>query len=552
MVVEIVAVVAGLVALTAMVRAGARRIGVPDPIALLVVGAAVSWVPGVPPLRIDPDLVLVVLLPLLLYCAAFAASLPAFRRHIRPILLLSVGLTIVSALAVGVVASAVVPGLGFAAACALGAAVAPPDAVAATAVARGIRLPRRVEALLEGESLFNDAAALTVLTVAVAAATGEGLTFAQASGQFLLSALGGLVIGGLVAAVMAWVRRRVRNPYTDVVVFLVAPFAAYLPADVVGASGLVAVVCTGLYLGHRATTIMEPGARVVTGSVRTAVSWLLEGIVFLLVGLKLRDVIAGLASTPLAVVITSSVAVVITLVVVRVVWLALTEQAIPAALGHRSATWGESTLTAWAGMRGAVSLAAVLTLPLVMPDGQAFPQRDLIVFLTFVVILATLLGQGLTLPLLARRLAGGGSEVATEARQEAHARREAADAALACLEDMEQDDRGGDEVVDQLRRRVQNRRHDADEQLAALESPSHTDGAGTADSDPQAFLEPRAATDNGQQELPRDTYRRYGQAMITAERSRLLSLRDEGNLTEAAFNRIQRELDLEQAALLVR
>ena len=153
--VEIVAVVVGLVALTAIVRAGARRIGVPDPIALLVVGAGVSWVPGVPALRIDPDLVLVVLLPVLLYCAAFAASLPAFRRNVHPILLLSVGLTIVSALAVGVVASAVVPGLGFAAACALGAAIAPPDAVAATAVARGIRMPRRVVALLEGCLLYT-------------------------------------------------------------------------------------------------------------------------------------------------------------------------------------------------------------------------------------------------------------------------------------------------------------------------------------------------------------------------------------------------------------
>ncbi|RZT85735.1 sodium/hydrogen exchanger family protein [Pseudonocardia sediminis] len=313
---------------------------------------------------------------------------------------------------------------------ALGAAVAPPDAVAATAVARGIRMPRRVVALLEGESLFNDAAALTVLTAAVGAVTGESLSFAQATGEFLFSALGGLVIGGMVA--VAWVRRRVRNPYTDVVVFLIAPLAAFLPADVVGASGLVAVVTAGLYLGHRATTIMEPGARVVTGSVRTALSWLLEGVVFLLVGLQLREVVAGTASNPLRVVVVSSVAVVVTLLV-------------------------------------AVTLAAVLALPVVVPDGQAFPQRDLIVFLAFVVILATLQAQ-------------------TE----------------------------------------------------------------TADSDPSAFLEPRSALTAGSEELPRDTYRRYGQAMIIAERARLLSLRDEGGLGEVAFVRIQRELDLEQAALLVR
>lgn len=526
-VVEIVAVVVGLVALTAVVRAGARKIGVPDPIALLVVGAGVSWVPGVPALRIDPDLVLVVLLPVLLYCAAFAASLPTFRRNVRPILLLSVGLTIVSALAVGAVASAVVPGLGFAAACALGAAVAPPDAVAATAVARGIRMPRRVVALLEGESLFNGAAALTVLTVAVGAVTGESLSFAQATGEFLFSSLGGLVIGGVVAVAVAWVRRRVRNPYTDVVVFLIAPFAAFLPADVVGASGLVAVVTAGLYLGHRATTIMEPGARVVTGSVRTALSWLLEGVVFLLVGLQLREVVAGTASNPLSVVVVSSVAVVVTLLVVRIVWLVLSEQAVPALIGRRRATWGESTLTAWAGMRGAVSLAAVLSLPVVVPGGQAFPYRDLIIFLAFVVILATLLGQGLTLPSLARRLSGGRSEVVADAQQEAQARREAADAALACLEQMHRDNPGRDDIVEQLRRRVRNRIRNADEQLAAIETKDPT-GTDTADTDPAAFLEPRSTSTAGQEELPKDTYRRYGQAMIIAERARLLSLRDDG------------------------
>ncbi|MHC1559078.1 Na+/H+ antiporter [Actinomycetospora sp. C-140] len=544
--VEIVAMVVAVVVVTASVRAGARRLGVPDPIALLVVGTALSWIPGVPAVRIEPDFVLVVVLPVLLYSAAFAASVPAFRVHLRSILLLSVGLTVVSALAVGLVAAWVVPGLGFAAACALGAVVAPPDAVAATAVARRIRMPRRVVALLEGESLFNDAAALTVLTVAVGAVTAGSVSFGEASGQFLLAALGGLAIGGVAAAVIAWVRRRVQNPYTDVVVFLVAPFAAFLPAEVISASGLVAVVVAGLYLGHRATTIMEPGARVITGSVRGAVSWLLEGAVFLLVGLQIRDVVTAVAQNPPGLVALATGAVAVVLVVVRALWLLLCDQAVPALIRRRTATWSESALTAWAGMRGAVSLAAVLTLPVALPDGRQFPQRDLIVFVTFVVILVTLLAQGSTLGLLASRISGTRAERSEDARNEADARRAAADAAMATLERIQQDDPGREEVVEQLRRRITNRQLAADEQLAAAGSPedAHATGGPTR-SGPDGDAE-------RPDELAHETYRRYGEALLAAERACLLDLRDRGRLSETAFVRIQRELDLEQAALLVR
>ena len=548
--VEMVAAVVGLVVVTAAIRAGARRTGVPDPVALLVVGIGASWIPGLPDYRIDPELVLVVMLPVLLYCAAFAASLPAFRIHLRPILMLSVGLTIVSALAAGAVAAAVVPGLGLAAGVALGAVVAPPDAVAATAIARNVRMPRRVVALLEGESLFNDAAALTVLAVAVIAVETGTLSFGAAAGRFLLVSLGGLAVGAVVALVVGWVRSRVLHPYTDVVVFLVTPFLAYLPAEEVGASGLVAVVVAGLYLGHRSTTIMEPASRVITGSVRTAVSWLLEGMIFLLVGLQLRDVVAGIGANPPGVVLGATVAVVLTLLVVRFVWVVLTEQTLAALLRRRHASWGESTLTAWAGMRGAVSLAAVLTLPILLPDGRAFPQRDLIVFVTFVVILVTLLGQGLTLPALARRIPGACGEQEQEAREEARARRAAADAALECLEHIDDDEPGRHEVVDQLRRRAHNRRLAADEALqaagGAAEDPVSPGILGdAAAADPDAG---ESATD----EPARETYRRYGQAMLVAERSRLLALRDAGRLSEDAFGRIQRELDLEQAALTVR
>jgi monovalent cation/hydrogen antiporter len=550
--VHLVAAVVGLVIVTALVRAGARRTGVPDPIALLLVGVAASWIPGLPDYRIDPDLVLVVILPVLLYCAGFAASVPAFRVHLRPILLLAVGLTLASTLAVGAVAAALVPGLGFAAACALGAVVAPPDAVAATSIARTIRLPRRVVALLEGESLFNDAAALTALTVAVTAVTGA-TSFAGAAGEFLLVALGGVAVGAAVGLAIGWVRRRVLHPYTDVVVFLVAPFVVYLPAEELGVSGLVAVVVAGLYLGHRATTIMEPGARVVTGAVRTAVSWLLEGMVFLLVGLQLRSVVDGISGLPALAVAGVTAAVVVTLVVVRFAWVVLSEQVAGQVLRRRYASWSESVLTSWAGMRGAVSLAAVLTLPL------AFPQRDLIVFVTFVVILVTLLGQGLSLPALARRLPSAHCEVHQEAQEEARARRLAADAALECLEEIERENPGREPVVEQLRRRVNNRMEAASEALEAASDAFDPEGGaeaagrgGAVESVAESEDDEHDDDSDRNREGVRDTYRRYGQAMLVAERSRLLALRDAGALPEDAFVRLQHELDLEQAALTVR
>ncbi|GAA4857201.1 Na+/H+ antiporter [Actinomycetospora corticicola] len=550
--VHLVAAVVGLVIVTALVRAGARRTGVPDPIALLLVGVAASWIPGLPDYRIDPDLVLVVILPVLLYCAGFAASVPAFRIHLRPILLLAVGLTLASTLVVGAVASPLVPGLGFAAACALGAVVAPPDAVAATAIARTIRLPRRVVALLEGESLFNDAAALTALTVAVTAVTGA-TSFAGAAGEFLLVALGGVAVGAVVGFAIGWVRRRVLHPYTDVVVFLVAPFVVYLPAEELGVSGLVAVVVAGLYLGHRATTIMEPGARVVTGAVRTAVSWLLEGMVFLLVGLQLRSVVSGISGMPALQVAGVTAAVVGALIVVRFAWVVLSEQVAGTALGRRHASWSESILTSWAGMRGAVSLAAVLTLP------AGFPQRDLIVFVTFVVILVTLLGQGLSLPALARRLPSARNEAGEEAKEEARARRLAADAALECLEEIERENPGREPVVEQLRRRVNNRMEDARESLEAASDAFDPEGGaesagrgGAVESVAEADAEGDEDDSASSSEGVRETYRRYGQAMLVAERSRLLALRDAGTLGEEAFVRLQHELDLEQAALTVR
>src|SRR6266536_818810 len=326
-------------------------------------------------LRLDPQIVLVLILPPLLYAAAFQTSLPAFRANLRPILLLAVGLTLFSTVVVGLVAHAVIPGLGLAAALALGAILAPPDAVSATAVARRTGLPRRIVTVLEGESLLNDATALVAYRVAVAAAVSGVFSPAELSWRFALASVGGAVVGLAVALAVDWLRRRIDDPIIDNTMSLVAPFAAYLPAEVIGASGVLAVVVTGLYLGYQAPVTMTAASRLVSKSVWKVVEFLLQGTVFTLIGLQLREVVAGLAVAG-------------AVVGVRFVWM------FPVAYGTRllarsredtaPRSWREPLVVSWAGMRGVVSLAAAFALPLTVRSGAPFPQRDLLLFLTFV------------------------------------------------------------------------------------------------------------------------------------------------------------------------
>src|SRR6266498_2791071 len=282
----IVVVAAGTVA--------ARRLRLEPSILLVLVGVALSLIPGVPSFRLDPEVVLVLILPPLLYAAAFRTSVPAFRANLRPILLLAVALTLFSTVVVGLVAHAVVPGLPLAAALALGAILAPPDAVSATAVARRTGLPRRIVTVLEGESLLNDATALVAYRVAVAAAVSGAFSPAQVSWRFAVASVGGVAVGLAVALAVDWLRRRIDDPIIDNTMSLVAPFAAYLPAEVIGASGVLAVVVAGLYLGHQAPLTMTAASRLVAGSVWRVIEFLLQGVVFTLIGLQLRDVLSGL------------------------------------------------------------------------------------------------------------------------------------------------------------------------------------------------------------------------------------------------------------------
>jgi CPA1 family monovalent cation:H+ antiporter len=518
----IVVVAAGTVA--------ARRLRLEPSILLVLIGVVLSLLPGVPAFHLDPQIVLVLILPPLLYAAAFKTSVPAFRANLRPILVLAVGLTLCSTLVVGLVAHQVVPGLPLAAAFALGAVLAPPDAVSATAVARRTGLPRRIVTVLEGESLLNDATALVAYRVAVAAAVSGAFSPAEVTWRFALASVGGAAVGLAVALVVGWLRQRVDDPIIDNTMSLVAPFAAYLPAEAIGASGVLAVVVTGLYLGHQAPLTMTAASRLVTDSVWKVIEFLLQGVVFTLIGLQLREVLAGLRGYDPVEVAVAALAVTGAVIGVRFAWM------FPAAYGTRllarsrdespPRSWREPVVVSWAGMRGVVSLAAAFALPLVVRSGAAFPQRDLLLFLTFVVIGVTLVGQGATMPALIRRLRLAGPDPTTDALQEASAQHQAASAALERLEALLRSEPVPPGVAEQLRQRAEGRTLAAWERLG-----SPTTGS-------QGFPTPSAA------------YRRLRREMLAAEREVLVRLRDDGRLDQEVQRKIQRELDLEEATLL--
>jgi monovalent cation/hydrogen antiporter len=394
---DIAAVFALLV--VAVVAAGlAERTRVSAPIVLVLVGLAVSQVPGVPEYDLNPKLVLFFFVPPLLYAAAWQSSVRGFRAELRSITLLSVGLVLATTAAVGYLASALIPGLPLAAGFALGAIVAPPDAVAATAVGRELGLPRRIMTVLSGESLLNDATALTALRVAITA-VGGGVTLLEASGMFVVAAAGGALIGLAIGWVLHRARRRL-EPVLENALALFVPFVAYLAGEVVHASGVVAVVVAGLYLSWTSNTTRS-ATRLQGWSTWELIDFVLEAVVFLLIGLQLPAVLAGVRSTEYSAgdALLWSLVILVTVIVVRFAWM-FPGAYLPRLLSRRirerepELPWTWPVVVSWAGMRGVVSLAAAFALT------ADFPQRDLLLFITFVVVFGTLVLQGLTLPWL--------------------------------------------------------------------------------------------------------------------------------------------------------
>ena len=386
----------------------ARWFSVPYPIPLVLGGVALGLIPGMPEIELDPDLVLVIFLPPLLYAAAFFADLRALRSNARPITLLAIGLVLVTTGVVAVIGHEAI-GLTWPMAFALGAIVSPTDPLAATAIMRRLGAPRRIVNVVEGESLVNDATALVAYKVAVAAAVGGSFSVVDAGFEFVWMALGGIAVGLVVGYVVAEIRRRLDDTPTELTISLLTAYAAFVPADAIGVSGVLAAVTTGIYLGWRAPEIASPQTRLQGFALWEMLVFLLNATLFILIGLQLPVIVDALQNRSAGEVVGYSALVCATVIGVRFVW-TFTAPYVVRALDRRPQQrarrvgWRMRVVAAWAGIRGAVSLAAALALPLETDAGAPLPDRDLVLFITFAVILVTLVGQGLTLPWLIRRL----------------------------------------------------------------------------------------------------------------------------------------------------
>nr|WP_239522830.1 Na+/H+ antiporter [Geodermatophilus normandii] len=525
----------------------AGRTGLPAAALLTVAGLVYGLLPG-PNVTLDPDIVLSVLLPPLLYSAALDSSLIAIRANIRTVVSLSVLLVLVTALVIGAGFALWVPGATLAAGIALGAAVAPPDPVAALAIGRRVGLPPRLVTLIQGEGLLNDATALTLLTVAVTAARGEGFSTWSALGSFAMAAAGGVAAGLVVAYGVRPLRRLRRDPLASNAISLATPFTAYLLAESVHVSGVLAVVVAGLVIAHNAPYWTSGATRLQTDASWRLVDFLLEGIVFLLIGQQLPAVIGGLGQYAPSTVVVASLITVGAVLLVRPLWLWLTEHA-PQALHvrlsgapaadedddpstpPRQLSGREITVLSWAGTRGVISLAAVFTIPLVTDSGDPFPDRDLLLFCAFLAVLVTLVGQGATFAPLVRRL-GLRADAADAARQRNQARTAAVEAGLTRLDELqaEQHDHVDDAAIESIRAALSTRLERYRRRLEVLE-----DAEGEVPMSPQY-----------------EAALRVRRAVIDAERDELLRWRDLGRLPDEGLRTLERELDHQEHLLPAR
>lgn len=523
--IEVILVLLVAVALLAI---AARRLRVPYPILLVLGGLALGFVPGLPPIELAPDLIFLLFLPPLLYGDAWTTSWRDFRSDLRAIGLLAIGLVIATTLVIAAVAHAVIPHFSWAAAFVLGALVSPTDAVAATSIAQRLGAPRRLVTIVEGESLLNDATGLVAYRFALAAAVTGAFSLAQAGMQFVAVSVGGVAIGLAVAWLYSMVERRLEDSPVEITLSFLVPFAAYIPAQALGASGVLAVVAAGLYGGRRGSRILAPATRLQAEAVWDMLTFILNGLAFILVGLQLRPLLNLLRgeSVGLGTLLGYGALVSLAVIVVRLVWVfpgAYVPRWLSPAIRRRDPypSWRIVTVLGWMGMRGAVSLAGALALPLALAAGQPFRERPLIVFLTFCVILATLVAQGLTLPAVMRALRVGDDGAAE--REESLARLAAARAAMARIDDLAGEEWAPAEAVTHLRSMHEHRVH-------------RFDVDGDAD---------EAERDRQQGAI----VQRMKLEVLEAERRAVIRLRDDGTIGDEVLRRLERELDLQDVWL---
>jgi CPA1 family monovalent cation:H+ antiporter len=538
-----------LLAVTALALL-ARRAHVPYPILLVLGGLALGLIPGLPTVQLAPDVVFLIFLPPLITAAGWYTSVRDLSANRRPITLLSVGLVLFTTVTVAAVAHALIPNLGWGPALVLGAIVSPTDAIAATAIMQRLRAPHRIVAILEGESLLNDASGLVAYRFAVAAVVTGAFSIWIAGAQFLLSVVAGAAIGLLVGWALIEVWRRIDDPVLGIVLSFLAPFAAYLPADrILHVSGVLAVAVAGIYAGRRSSEVIPAVTRVQAAAVWDLVIFVLNGLAFILIGLQLRQVLTGLRGESAWELALYGTAISLAVIVGRFVWV-FPATYLPRFLSRRVRRrdpypgWRNVVVIAWTGMRGVVSLAAALAIPLTVASGAAFPHRDLILFLTFCVILVTLVVQGLSLPLVLRWL--GVTEDGSEVREEARARFQAVDAAINRLDELAAQDEPTDAGVGYMQRYYQKRRHTLNTRFGKLDHDHDGDGDGSQ----TGHVHADGADHLEEHRARAESLRQLMQELIGVERRTVIGLRNQGEINDAALRRVERDLDLEEIRLI--
>jgi len=515
----VVSLVSALVAVTGI----CRRLDLSAPATLIAVGIVASYLPFVPEVHLTAEVVLIGLLPPLLYSASLQTSLVDFNTNRRSILLLAIGLVAFTAVGVGALLHAVLPGLTWPAAFAIGAVVAPPDAVAATAIARRIGLPRRLVSILEGESLLNDATALVALSTALLAAKSGEFSIAHMGLDFVRVAAGGVAVGLAVFVVIGWVRKHVTDPIMDTSVSLVTPFIAYVGAEELHASGVLAVVVAGLLLGHKAPILQTAGSRIAERLNWHTISFLLENLVFLLIGLQARWIIRDVADSSLeaGTIFVACALALIAVIMLRLAWVFPVRYLLirPGAEidGHRPPP-SYTFVLGWAGMRGVVTLAAAFAIP------TDFPHHEVLVLIALVVTAGTIFLQGLSLPYVVRWLKVPAPDPREDALARAGLFQQATAAGLAWL-NTQQDEPDPHDVHALLRHRVEQRDFAAWERLGSRDMDSET---------------------------PSEAYARMRLEMLRAERARVLEIRSEGRLAHEVVEDVLRALDVEESMIDVR
>jgi monovalent cation/hydrogen antiporter len=526
-VIEIAEIFVGLLLAVAVLALLARKLNIPYPIFFVIGGLLLGWIPGLPKVTLNPELIFLFFLPPLLFPAALFTSWRDFRFNLRPISLLAIGLVLFTTVAVAYLAHYFM-NLPLAAGFVLGAIISPPDAIAATAITERLKVPRRIVTILEGESLVNDATALVAYRFAVMAVVTGSFSMAHAGGQFVIVGIGGIIVGLAVGWLAEQFHRRVDDAPIEITVSLLTPFVAYLSAERLRVSGVLAVVTAGLYLGRRMPELLTFKTRLQGGPVWEMVEFLLNGFVFILIGLQLPEVTRALSGheIPLHRLVWYALLISFAVILIRIIWVfpaAYLPRLIFKKLCRRDPypNWRHVTIIAWTGMRGVVSLAAALALPFTIQNNLPFPGRDLILFLTFIVILATLVVQGLSLPPLIRWL--GIKDDGSMEKEEREARLKANQAALAKLNEIAELEPAKADALQRLR--VEYEDHIRQVEGAEPES------AGTP------------------LRLFSSEFERLSHQALQIERRTILQLRNADAISDEVLRRIQRDIDLAEARL---